>query len=460
MIRGRLSDLAGPLSGRITGPDVAFTGCGTDSRTLGAGELFLALSGPHHDGHEFVAEARRRGAAAAVVERSIAASLPLLVVSDTLAALGSLAALWRARFPIPLVAVTGSNGKTTVKEMLLSILSRNGATAATRGNLNNEIGVPLCLFALDDTHRYAVVEMGANHPGEIARLCRIAEPSVAVVTCCAPAHLEGFGSVEGVARAKGEVFAGLGPDGVAVINQDDDFAPLWHTLAGERRRIGFGLRPGAEVTARLAPNGDGLSGSRFLLETPKGAAALHLPLLGTHNVLNACAAAACAEALGVSIEHTVGGLESVKTMRGRLTAYDGPPGVRVLDDSYNANPGSLRAALELLAHCRGERWLVLGDMGELGAESPKLHRDAGHLAKALGVERLYGLGHLCRESVAGFGRGARHFPDIESLLAALGAELHAGIHVLVKGSRAMRMERVVGDLRQAGDAPAPRPTRH
>ena len=454
MIRGRLSDLAGPLSGRITGPDAAFTGCGTDSRTLGAGELFVALSGPHHDGHEFVVEAQERGAAAAVVERPIAASIPLLVVPDTLAALGSLAALWRARFPIPLVAVTGSNGKTTVKEMLLSILSRNGATAATRGNLNNEIGVPLCLFALDDTHRYAVMEMGANHPGEIARLCRIAEPSVAVVTCCAPAHLQGFGSVEGVARAKGEVFAGIGPDGVAVINQDDDFAPLWHSLAGERRRIGFGLRPGAEVTARLAPPhlklaGDGLSGSRFRLETPRGAATVRLPLLGTHNVLNACAAAACAEALGVSIEHTVGGLESVKAMRGRLTAYDGPPGVRVLDDSYNANPGSLRAALEVLAHCRGERWLVLGEMGELGAESPKLHRDAGHLAKALGVERLYGLGDLCRESVAGFGPGGRHFPDIESLQTALSAELHAGVHLLVKGSRAMRMERVVGDLRQA-----------
>jgi UDP-N-acetylmuramoyl-tripeptide--D-alanyl-D-alanine ligase len=447
VIRGRLSDLAGPLSGRITGPDATFTGCGTDSRTLNAGELFLALSGPHHDGHEFVAEARKRGAAAAVVERPIAASLPLLVVPDTLAALGSLAALWRARFPIPLVAVTGSNGKTTVKEMLLSILSRNGATAATRGNLNNEIGVPLCLFVLDDTHRYAVVEMGANHPGEIARLCRIAEPTVAVVTCCAPAHLEGFGSVEGVARAKGEIFASLGADGVAVINQDDDFAPLWHTLAGLRRRIGFGLRPGAEVTARLAPNDEGLSGSRFLLETPRGAAAVHLPLLGTHNVLNACAAAACAEALGISIEHTVGGLESVQAVRGRLTAYDGPPGVRVLDDSYNANPGSLRAALEVLAHCRGERWVVLGDMGELGAESPKLHRDAGHLAKALGIERLYGLGDLCRESVAGFGPGARHFPDIESLLTALSAELHAGVHLLVKGSRAMRMERVVGDLR-------------
>ena len=449
MIRGRLSDLAGLLSGRITGPDVAFTGCGTDSRTLGAGELFLALSGPHHDGHEFVAEAQERGAAAAVVERPIAVSLPLLVVPDTLAALGSLAALWRARFPIPLVAVTGTNGKTTVKEMLLSILSRAGATAATRGNLNNEIGVPLCLFALDDTHRYAVMEMGANHPGEIARLCRIAEPSVAVVTCCAPAHLEGFGSVEGVARAKGEILAGLGPGGVAVINQDDDFAPLWHSLAGERRRIGFGLRPGADVTARLAPNGDGLSGSRFLLETPRGTAAVHLPLLGTHNVLNACAAAACAEALGISIEHTVGGLESVRAAPGRLTAHEGPPGVRLFDDSYNANPGSLQAALEVLAHCRGERWLVLGDMGELGAESPKLHRDAGHLAKALGVERLYGLGNLCRESVAGFGPGGRHFPDIESLLAALSAELHAGVHLLVKGSRAMRMERVVGDLRQA-----------
>jgi UDP-N-acetylmuramoyl-tripeptide--D-alanyl-D-alanine ligase len=448
VIRGRLSDLAGPLSGSIAGPDVAFTGVSTDSRTLGAGALFVALSGPHHDGHEFVAEARKRGAAAAVVERPIGASLPLLVVPDPLAALGSLAALWRARFPIPLCAVTGSNGKTTVKEMLLSILSRNGATAATRGNLNNEIGVPLCLFALDDTHRYAVMEMGANHPGEIARLCRIAAPTVAVVTCCAPAHLEGFGSVEGVARAKGEVFAGLGPDGVAVINQDDDFAPLWHTLAGLRRRIGFGLRPGAEVTARLKPNGDGIEGSRFLLETPRGATAVHLSLLGTHNVLNACAAAACAEALGISLEHTVDGLESVKAMPGRLTAYEGPPGVRVFDDSYNANPGSLRAALEVLAHCRGERWLVLGDMGELGAESPKLHRDAGHLARALGVKRLYGLGDLCRESVCGFGPGGRHFADIESLLAALSADLHAGVSLLVKGSRAMRMERVVGDLRQ------------
>ncbi len=455
MIRGRLSEIAGPLSGRIAGADVAFTGCGTDTRTLAVGELFVALCGPRYDGHEFVLEAKERGAVAAIVDKPVAASLPLLVVPDTREALGALAALWRARFPIPLCAVTGSNGKTTVKEMLLSILSRAGATAATRGNLNNDIGVPLSLFALDDTHRYAVMEMGANHPGEIARLCRIAEPSVAVVTGCAPAHLEGFGSVEGIARAKGEVYAGLGADGVAVINQDDDFAPLWHRLAGPRRRIGFGLRPGAGVTARRAPPhlklaGDTALGSRFLLETPRGAAAVHLPLLGTHNVLNACAAAACAQALGISIEHTVGGLESVKAMRGRLTACDGPPGVRVFDDSYNANPGSLQAALEVLAHCRGERWLVLGDMGELGAEGPTLHRDAGRLAKTLGIERLYGLGDLCRESVAGFGPGAKHFSDIESLQTALNADLHAGVHLLVKGSRSMRMERVVVELRQSG----------
>ncbi len=449
MIRGRLSDFAGLLSGRIEGADVAFAGCGTDSRTLLPGELFVALCGPRYDGHEFVRAAGERGAAAALVERPVLSGIPLLVVPDTLAALGELAALWRARFPIPLSAVTGSNGKTTVKEMLLAILSRAGETAATRGNLNNEIGVPLCLFALDETHRYAVIEMGANHPGEIARLCRIARPTVAVITCCAPAHLQGFGTVEGVARAKGEIIAGLGPDGVAVINNDDAFASFWRTQAGPRRTIGFGLGPGAEVSARLAQNGDGFPGSRFLLQTKEGAAALHLPLLGTHNVLNACAAAACAQALGISLDLIVEGLEAVKAVRGRLTAYDGPPGVRVLDDSYNANPGSLRAALEVLAHCRGERWLVLGDMGELGAEAPALHRDAGRLAKSMGIERLYGLGDLTHESVAGFGPGGRHFSDLRSLLSTLNADLHAGVYILVKGSRTMRMERVVGDLRQA-----------
>jgi UDP-N-acetylmuramoyl-tripeptide--D-alanyl-D-alanine ligase len=457
MIHMRLSEAVEPLQAMLHGADVDFSGCGTDTRTLNPGELFVALRGPRYDGHGFVADAVRRGAKAAILDHAVGAALPVLEVKDTRLAMGRLARLWRERFAIPLVAVTGSNGKTTVKEMVASILSGCGQVLATTGNLNNDIGVPLTLFRLGGEHRYAVVEMGANHPGEIASLCGMARPTVAVVTQCAPAHIEGFGSVEGVARAKGEVFEALGPDGVAVINADDDYAGLWLGLAGRRGTacrapIQFGLKNPADITAADLDDGDPLQGSRFVLKTPGGSMEVRLPFPGRHNVMNALAAAASAHALGVELPAIVQGLESACPVHGRLELRKGGQGARILDDSYNANPGSLKAALELLAKCSGERWLVLGDMGELGPDAGDHHLRAGRMARESGVDRLYALGELSRRVVDGFGPAGRHFAGVDALLTAVRGDIHPGVTVLVKGSRSMRMERVVAALQQ-GDTP-------
>lgn len=448
MIRMRLSEAAPSIDGVLGGADVEFVGCGTDTRSLRPGELFVALPGPRFDGHRFVADALGRGASAAMLAHASEVSLPTLLVSDTRVALGRLARRWRDRFELPVIAVTGSNGKTTVKEMLVSILATGGQVLGTRGNLNNDIGVPLTLFGLAEKHEYAVIEMGANHAGEIALLCQIAGPTIALVTQCAPAHLEGFGSVEGVARAKGEIFAGLGEEGVAVINADDEFADLWTAVAGTRRRVRFGLEARAEVTATLL--GAVTDGSRFQLHTPAGSLALWLRLPGRHNVMNALAAAACTHALGLPLDRIGTGLESMRPVRGRLEACSGPRGVRVFDDTYNANPGSLQAALEVLASCAGERWLLLGDMRELGAHAEELHRHAGKMARALGVDRLYATGELSRHAVAAFGGGAKHFDSITALVASLTDDLHKDVTVLVKGSRSMQMERVVRSLQSVG----------
>lgn len=447
MIAMKLSDACAILHAEMHGADVDIHGVSTDTRSIQSRQLFVALHGPRHDAHDFLDHAVKAGAAAVLVDRDVAAPLPFIKVADTRLALAPLAAHWRAAFRVPLVAVTGSNGKTTVKEMTASILTQRGNVLATRGNLNNDIGVPLTLFSLGSEHDFAVVEMGANHPGEIAQLCRIARPTVAVITLCAPAHLEGFGSIEGVARAKGEIFAGLPNDGRAVLNADDPYVDLWRKLAGPRPVTTFGLNHDADVSARMLVSDDP-GRTIFTMRTPQGEATVHLPLPGRHNVMNALAAGACALAAGVDMEAVCAGLESMRAVAGRLVIGKGIGGACIIDDTYNANPSSMKAAIDVLVGYPGEHWLVLGDMGELGAEAAGLHYDIGEYARARGVERVYGLGEFSRQAVAGFGSGGRHYADADDLIAALRPALAAAVNVLIKGSRAMKMERIVQALKE------------
>lgn len=442
-----LSAFAADLGAERRGVDVRIERICHDSRRVQPGDLYVALRGEVHDGHRFLAEAKAAGAVAALVDQWSDSELPQLRVDDTLLGLQAMAAAWRNRQTMPVVAVTGSNGKTTTKQLLASIFLSRGPVLATAGNLNNHIGVPLTLLALRAEHRTAVIEMGANHAGEIALLTRLARPDVGVVTQAGDAHLEGFGSRAGVARAKGELFSGLG-EGIAVINADDAYADLWADLAGNTRQIRFGLQPGADVRAEeLQPQQvGGAPGTRFLLETPVGRARVHLPLPGMHNVMNALAAASCAVAIGVDIGEIVSGLAGVQAAQGRLSWKVTREGARLLDDSYNANPTSLQAGMELLAAQSGRRYLVLGAMAELGPDAGRLHYEAGVAARALGIDGLYGLGPLVAEAVRGFGGGARVFDDVTELTAALKSQLDSNSIVLVKGSRSARMERVVEAL--------------
>lgn len=459
MIEMNLEEAAAVLGATLhAGGDGArrFLGVTTDSRQPCEGKLFFAITGPSFDAHDYVGDVARAGGAAAVTARVVAdAGLPLLVAEEPRRALVQLATDWRRRFAeVPIVAVTGSNGKTTVKEMLASIFSRAHPTVSTKGNLNTDIGVSLTLCELDATHQRIVIEMGANHPGEIAELARMCAPRVGIVTQCAPAHLEGFGSVEGVARAKGEMFEGLAANGTGVVNADDAFAPQWETMLGDRARLRFGLEsPQAEVTGTFTPMESG--GSLVALSTPAGACEVRLPLPGRHNVMNALAATAAALALGETLDTIRDGLEHIRPVPGRLCERVRADGAVVLDDTYNANPTSLRAALDVLVARPGERWLVLGDMAELGDEERALHRDAGRLARECGIDRLYGVGPLAAEAVAEFGAGGRHHESRGELVAELRAELGAarkgGAHAapvtaLVKGSRSMAMESVVQEL--------------
>ena len=438
-----LSTAAQLLDAKQRGADVTFRGISTDTRTLSAGNLFVALKGPNFDGHDYIEQARQHGAVAAAVSRRASSQIPMLEVEDTRIALGTLATYWRSRFDIPLIAVTGSNGKTSVKEMLASILRGCGETLVTRGNLNNDIGVPLTLFGLADEHQYAVLELGANHPGEIAYLTDIARPTVGVLNNAGPAHLEGFGDLAGVAKAKGELFERLAPDAVCVINADDVFADLWASMASPKRTISFGLKATADVTAKWT--GD-IGGSDLELMTPAGSAPLRLSLPGRHNVMNALAATAAGLALNITLKNIVGGLAAVKPVGGRWQARPGIRGAQLIDDTYNANPASLQVALDLLSKAKAETWLVLGDMGELGDAGKQLHRKVGESARKSGVRHLFALGDLASQAAEAFGDGAETFADMDALNARLKELVHSGVIVLVKGSRAMRMERVLGAL--------------
>lgn len=446
MISMKLSSAAKLLNATYFGEDVVFRGCSTDSRHLDSGELFIAIKGERFDGHDFLENARQRGAVAAMVTKTNQQDLPTLVVDDTRKAMGKLAATWRSGFDVPLIAVTGSNGKTTVKEMLVSILGLKAPVLATRGNLNNDIGVPLTLFGLGEEHRYAVVEMGANHPGEISWLSHIARPTVAIITQCAPAHLEGFGSVEGVARAKAEIFDGLEPEGIAIINADDDFAELWRNKVIGLRQISFGLKNQSDITARsISPSID-TGMNNFRLCTPSGNIDISLPLLGQHNIMNAMAAAACALALEIELTLVKQGLERMKPVKGRLEMKKGLRGSRIIDDTYNANPVSLTAAIKTAASFSGKHWLALGDMGELGTQSESLHEGAGCIARENGIEKVFAVGPLSENAVRSFGQGAEHFSSVEKMIEAIEKEITADVTLLVKGSRSMQMERVVGAL--------------
>ena len=444
----QISKEAEILQAKYKGEDVCFTGCSTDTRTLRVKELFIALRGENFNGHDYLDKAKALGASAVLVEEKYAGpdsfTGPSIVVKNTRQAMGKLAKNWRTGFSIPLVAITGSNGKTTVKEMVTGILSCKASVLATQGNLNNDIGVPQTLFGLGEEHQYAVIEMGANHPGEIEWLSHIAQPTVATITQCAPAHLEGFGSIEGVAHAKAEIFNGLLEDGVAVINGDDDFAELWLEMSNHCSQLTFGLDIGNEVTAGSILIDE--DKSSFQMITPVGNIELTLNLPGRHNIMNALAAAACAISLGIALSTIKQGLESISAVKGRLQIKSGLNQCRIIDDTYNANPASLDVALKVLEEFPGRHWLVIGDMGELGDDAEALHTRAGEISKASGVERLYALGELTRASVESFGKGARHINSQEQLAELLSEEVASDVTVLIKGSRAMGMEYLVNAL--------------
>jgi UDP-N-acetylmuramoyl-tripeptide--D-alanyl-D-alanine ligase len=446
-----LSKAAQVLGGKLIGADVEFSAVSTDSRAISSGDLFIALQGDKFDGSQFVALAVEKGAVAALVNADSyhgeAVTCPIVLVKDTRLALGKLAGYWREQFIIPVVGVTGSNGKTTVKEMLTAVLREaagsDDAVLATQGNFNNDIGMPLTLLKLREQHRYAVIEMGMNHAGEIDYLTRLARPDVAIINNAGSAHMANLGSMEAIAQTKGEIFAGLTKAGVAIINADENFAALWRTLAAAHTTIEFAVEANAAIKAQWREHE---FGTHIDVHTPQGDFSANLQVPGIHNVRNALAATAAAIALNVPPTLIAAGLQRFAGVASRLQRKPALNGATVIDDSYNANPASLRAAIEVLSHAPGKKILVLGDMGELGIDAAKLHAEMGAVARELGVNKLLALGELSGFAVKEFGAGAQHFEGIEDLLQALKPELGKDSTVLVKGSRFMKMERVVKDL--------------
>ena len=446
----RLAQLAAWADGELKGADAPVAGVGTDSRTLRDGELFVALAGEKFDGHDFAAQCEGR-AAGVMVARELAVACPQVVVPDPLMALQRIAARWRAQHDVAVAGVTGSNGKTTTKEMTAAVLGGEGRTLASPGNLNNHIGVPLTLLGLDGGHRYAVVEMGANHPGEIRRLTALAQPRAATVTCAAQAHLEGFGSLQGVARAKAEIFEGLGPEGVAVINAEDAFAFQWRTAAAPHEVMTFSADPqvAADIQAHLA------APARLELRCGSESAEIDWALAGAHNARNAACAVTLAVALGVPFERAAQALSGFRLeVGGRLRLVEGLDGARLIDDSYNANPGSFHAAIDVLVAQGREPWMVMGEMKELGLYSAECHEEVAGYARRAGVRRLYALGPHAERAARAFGPGGQACADLEALAAELRTQLRPRCAVLVKGSRAARLEDLVERLVPGGEAHA------
>jgi len=447
-----LSDLSIDTGGELFG-DASFERVCSDTRSVIAGDLFVALQGEHFDGHQFLLQAHNAGAVAAVVSKEMVAAIPQLKVADTRLALGLIARANRRRFDKPVIALTGSAGKTTTKEMIAAILAEAGAVLATQGNLNNEIGVPQSLLRINADHQFAVIEMGASHAGDIAYLGRFAEPDIALVTNAMSAHIEGFGDLETVAKTKGEIFESLAHNvdnkGVAIINQDDQFYLQWYKQAGKAKVYSFSkLNSAADFYASaITVNAQALT--RFTLHTPQSAIVVNSALLGEHNVVNAVAAAAAATAAGASIEQIKNGLEKVQPMVGRLNPHVFPA-LTVIDDSYNASPGAVKAAVDVLASFAGQRCLVLGTMGELGDQALQSHLEVAQYARQQGIEQLLAVGEYAAPMAASFGVGARAYKEQMTLLDEIALDeikqLCAVDVVLVKGSRSTRMERVVTAL--------------
>ena len=440
----QLSQVSGAVNGQLLGEDVFLKGAVIDSRADCTGKLFVALDGDNFDGHNFLHQAEKNGAVASLIEKPVANQLPQVLVQDSHQALQDLAAWWRAQFVIPVVGITGSVGKTSVKEMLACIFAEIGKGLVTHGNLNNEIGVPLTLMRLEKDDAYAIVEMGMNHAGEIARLSQISKPTVALINNAAAAHLEGLGSIEAVARAKGEIFEGLSEDGVAVINSDDPHAGLWLELIGKRKVVTFGLQS-ADVSATYTLRTDGL---QMYVKTPNKSFDLDLPLIGQHNVRNTLAAIAVAVAANIPSAAIINGLSKYRPIHGRLNVIKSN-GFTIIDDTYNANPASMRAAIETLAQF-ADSTLILGDMGELGEASLQEHVQLGKIAEAQGIDRVYACGEFAQQVVEHFSGISKSFAKQGDLLAYL-SEVHfnPGAAVLVKGSRFTKMENVVDYLQQA-----------
>jgi UDP-N-acetylmuramoyl-tripeptide--D-alanyl-D-alanine ligase len=451
-MRGSLAQMTSAIAGARMTRDAAFEGVSTDSRSAPAGALFVALRGETFDAHDFLDQVLARNVAAVVVEKLPENfPLPALVVPDTLAALGRIGNAWRREYDIPVIGVTGSNGKTTVKEMIAAILTAafgEDARLATQGNLNNEIGVPLTVMRLTGAHKAAVVELGMNHPGEIARLAAIAAPTVALVNNAQREHQEFMHTVEAVARENGSVLQALPAGGVAVFPGDDEYTALWRELAGDRDVLTFGLGDACDVRAAYTPNS---FGSDLQVSAPQGQFGIKLSAAGEHNVRNALAACACALAAGIPQDAIVRGLEAFAPVSGRLQRKQAANGATVIDDSYNANPDSVRAAIDVLAQSAAPRILVLGDMGEVGTQGPQFHEEIGAYAASRGIDTVLVTGALARHMA---GAGAQHFEQFDDLLAALDKQMRqlgskSDATVLVKGSRFMKMERVVQHLVQS-----------
>ncbi|WP_236235247.1 UDP-N-acetylmuramoyl-tripeptide--D-alanyl-D-alanine ligase [Pseudomonas faucium] len=441
-----LSQLTTALGARQVGADASFTGVSIDSRSVGAGQLFVALAGPRFDGHDYLADVKAKGAVAALVEREVAGvDLPQLVVADSRLALGQLGALNRAAFDKPVVAITGSSGKTTVKEMLASILRTRGLVHATRGNLNNDLGAPLTLLEIAAEHSAAVIELGASRIGEIRYTVGLTQPQVVVINNAGTAHVGEFGGPEKIVEAKGEILEGLGEGGIAILNLDDKAFATWKARAGTHKVISFARK---DVRADFYATGIGRDARgcpSFRLHGAGDSVGVQLNVLGEHNVSNALAAAAAAHAVGLSLSGIAAGLNAVQPVKGRTVAQIAANGVRVIDDSYNANPTSMCAAIDILAGFSGRTVLVLGDIGELGQWAEEGHRQVGDYARGK-VDALYAVGTNMAHAVKAFGANGRHFATQAELIEAVQAETASDTTILIKGSRSAAMENVVAAL--------------
>ena len=438
-----LSQAAKILNGKLSGNSVSFSAVSTDTRSLQQGDLYIALQGESFDGHDYLQQAQTAGAVAAIIHKDVVTSLPVIKVEDTRKALGGLAAARRQTFSGKVVAITGSNGKTTVKEMLSAIAAKQGEVLATRGNFNNDIGMPLTLLRMEKED-YAVIEMGANHPGEISNLSSIARPDIALINNAGPAHLEGFVSLDGVARAKAEIYEGLSDNGIVVINMDDVYADYWKQLTKDKKIIGFSMKNKMENVYGQWESTP--SGGDLLVSVNGDEVKIKLKIYGVHNAMNALAAIAVAEALEIKHEYIMQALNEFTPVKGRLEFYRVNNRLTVIDDTYNANPASLSAGIDVLNELPGKHWLVLGDMGELGNDGRRIHFDAGIKARTSGVTRLLTIGEASKHAADAFGENAETFTDKEELVSYIKKHQSDELGILVKGSRFMHMEKIVQSL--------------